>query len=542
MGKNKRGFNPIRFIFKLLMWTIILFIGFAIFIVFMLYKDATPPLDNGTYTSFDQMIDHSLDSFLSSTDKNLFVGAPTSEVNHVILSTLKDSQAPAGKLISTEFYDLVGVWLETKDNEIHVKASAHVKAVGVTFKSQLHLGFKIEEIKDDEEPQIKLQLTDLTIGKLPLAWASTLADSIIKRFFKDLDIESLVEDTVAGSTFDLKTRTLVVDIKALVDDALKDEPQTKAIANLFVDVLYRENDFISFDITETQVGIKAQFSKLEDVSSINIISYVDQIKTEAEFEGFMAYKASALFLSFLQTEKAINFNDKELNQILLYLIKTDPLLDTQILFSNAITQGYQVNVYLPSIIINQSLKIEIPIEIIDINDANHTFKTKVLIEATPSMQTDDLILSFTSVKMGDITLKQEQITILIDLLNNDEMFQNGGIVIKDFKQQLSYPGLEVDDIFVSGQDFKILAVLNDQNQAIIDQVENNLSLLAADPLFSTDVTALQNALAANDDELIETSISNLLETLVTLDSQQQQAVLDQLLDGIDPNILGDLIP
>ena len=188
------------------MWTIILFIGFAIFIVFMLYKDATPPLDNGTYTSFDQMIDHSLDSFLSSTDKNLFVGAPTSEVNHVILSTLKDSQAPAGKLISTEFYDLVGVWLETKDNEIHVKASAHVKAVGVTFKSQLHLGFKIEEIKDDEEPQIKLQLTDLTIGKLPLAWASTLADSIIKRFFKDLDIESLVEDTVAGSTFDLKNK------------------------------------------------------------------------------------------------------------------------------------------------------------------------------------------------------------------------------------------------------------------------------------------------------------------------------------------------
>ena len=322
---KKRGFRPIRFIFKLISILFALVIGFMIFIVFMLYKDSKAPEVTGTYTSYEEIIDNSFESFFTDDDKELFFGTKTEELNSIIVSSLKQTDATSNNLVEQDMFTLKGVWLETKQNEIHIYASASVK-LGITFNSQIHIGFALDEVKNIESPVIKLHVKNLDIGKLPLAWSSNLANMILTKFLPDFNLKQMVEEKIPGSTFDLKTRTLLVDIEDLINETFEKNYDTQNLVLLLFDVLYKQSDFISLKITDEILGVKADFKKLEDKTAVTSLLYVDQLKTEIEFESFMTYKASDLFLQLLTTNKTIKFNEKELNKVLYYLIKEDPLI------------------------------------------------------------------------------------------------------------------------------------------------------------------------------------------------------------------------
>ena len=179
--------------------------------------------------------------------------------------------------------------------------------------------------------------------------------------------------------------------------------------------------------------------------------------------------------------------------------------------------------------------VELALELHDKNNTALNFKTRILINADPFFQGSDLVLKFTKIALGEVSLNEDQINLIITMFNDNEMFASGGLVIKDFKDQLSFPDVTIEDINIVNKFFSITIKTDGQVNDVVDKLENNLNDLKTNEHIGTEVTQLVDLLNGGtiDESEIADAINNFLDVFENLDPEIQQELLNQLLDGID---------
>jgi hypothetical protein len=573
-----------KFLFKLIFIPIFTILIIPLIFLAFLYKSVQIPIDDfgtGDPINLSDMINEQFDAFLLDNSHNAAFGLDIAQAdaNQILKSTFlginpdylnEDAEADDKNYVMKETlegmpvgFGYQGSWVRFKDSKVEIESGIHLFYSNFTFKTRLLITFDVEITTNE----VVLTLEKLNIGNLPLAWIFGVADWAVEKATGE-SIKTTIDNQLDGlATFDPKTREIRVDIQNLLESQFEDDPETLVLVNSLL-AFVNENDLLSIGFEEGSFNAGLRLGKMwEDGFTPQSIPNHLKITSDGDLQSILASKASSLLLSTLSSSDSlfIDIDALTLNRIFEYFLRDMIVEDTvNVIQQQAILEGYTMRIMMPYIgMENSQFMVNIPLTITkDGSELTHSFESIIKISATTQIVGDDLRINLNVISAGNgvepLTLEGEFLSSILALVggdSEDSFIQDGAFVIEDFVSNLVSGTLSITGIQVVGSNLRMFIEFGDSE--LIGQigaaVQEVLDVLNNPDYPEELATAIDNTLAALlDPELnpaeVEAALTNLIDTISTLDPADQQVLYDDLLaalenlEDFDYNDLFNLIP
>jgi len=559
-----------KFLFKVIVLPIIIALAIPLLLIAVTYKDFKIPVDEfedltGPQFQLTDMVQEQMDLFLSSnsTDDELSIGFSQGQANGLLLTQFRTinenylvetaEESEKDYVIFQEAFGSTfgyqGTFVRFKDKIVEIESGIHLKAYGFTYKTSLLITFRLTVDTDE----VILKLEKLNFGNLPLAWTFSTASWVAEQFL-DKDLETLINENIEGfATFDPKKREIKVDVQQLIAEQFKEDPDTQKVISALLGFI-KENELVDIGFKDSEFAGSIKLGKLRDNSPTLTVS--NPITQPDQLQSIFASRATSLIFSTLSTtsDPFIELDQDTLNRVFQYLLK-DNLTPGGYLMETSLSENHQVLVRAPYITMDTVFKVNIPIEIRDINDSNKVFRTIIKLDALPEVSGNDLLINLNSLEAGLVTLDGEYISDILGLIGENDSIVDGKFVIQNFNDQLAQAGMTLTSVVMIAETqtkaaaLRLYVQLDDSLfpiSEIIDAITNILDELVNNPDVPQEVQdAVQNLIDNLDNpEALEAAIEELINSFGDLDDQELQDLYENILSelGEDYSGLFDLLP
>lgn len=518
----------LKILFKPIKWILGIILGLVIMIaipIALLYKSATPPTLSGNELEFETYIKEELDHLIDSTndDKTLNLALDEDLINGMIHKELVKQFSEtddSNYLYKDENVMFQGAWVELKEDTINIIIGAHADARLFTFKTRVLISFKI--IENEENPaELTLKLDKFRVGNLSFRWVLRFAPKLAENFLGQ-DIESFIEEAIGDfGTYDSNKMELTVDFYKLTDQL----EENKDLAVLLLDLIYN-NELLDLGVIKEEdaykLGLSLNLNKLEDKTPNFVLAEADRIETEEEFNNFLYNKALSGIIS---SNDAIKFNSFEMNKIIDYIFSQSAEITNDYLMKSEIYEDYEIVVGKPYVDINNSVVINVPVEMG--KDGNY-FKTKFKLGITlDNNNNDDLIIEFNSANIGDVTIDEDAISQILAVAGQDNI-TNNKMVVEDFFLAFKDANIEITNIEVSNN-----MLLFNYEGFNVNDILNNIQTVINNPDLNDKVDEIIDKIG-NEEEITIEDLEDLMEILEDLTDQEKENIQNIINNFLNP--------
>ncbi|MBN2268411.1 MAG: hypothetical protein V3569_04170 [Acholeplasmataceae bacterium] len=530
-----------RFLFRLFILPILLMVGIPLAAVGAMYKSVEIPVDefiSGTgEINFEEMVIEEIDTFLlNATPTSTFDLEINQEtVNQLLLDQFRqmnpnylvDTATDDEKnyVLKEEMYAYQGTWVRFKEgNIIEIESGLHAYVGGFTFKTRLLLSFILEI--DTEE--IVLTLDKVTIGNVPLAWAMTAA-SWISQKVTGQDLEELISSQIEGfGTFDPIERKVTVQVNALIDSFMNEDDENKPLIDALLQFI-SDNELIDIGFDDEVFAAKIALGKIIDETDQFILTEADKIIDDAHMQTILTSKASTVILSSVTGDNPyIKLDDFTLNRVFEYFMRAN-LTETGYVTEALLMENYKALIFVPYVTMEDDLIVNIPIQIVDINDPSKVLPSIIKIHAIPEIIGSDLYFHLKGLDAGLLSLSEEHIGLILDVMGENDLITGDSIVIHDFDQMMDSTGIdiigaEIKDLhlylYIQLNLFENLVDVETLAQAALDLVQNNPDL---PPELEESIQAVIDNIDDPEviNDLINDMVGEMIETTITIVSESE---------------------
>ncbi len=545
-----------KFLFKVIVLPILIILAVPATILALMYKSVDIPVSEYATdgpADLTEMVTTELDTFLTNTnsDSEISIGLEQAEANTMVKNMIFLEMNPDyldgsggdndSYVEKTEYYGLQGAWVRFNEDVVEIEAGAHIFVAGITYKTRLLLSFNLDVSTDE----VVLTLDKLTIGNLGLAWAFPVADWLVKTVAQQ-DISAIINGYLGGlGTFDVGSRSMTMDIQSLVDEQITDTQQSALVNSLlaFLDA----NEMLDVGFSEGEFSASLALGKAYDGSDPFELSAAEKINNQADLQSILEAKASTLLVSVLTTTSNpyISFGELTLNRMMEYMMRDsfteDPNnLGSYYLIKTPLFETYEMTALIPYLsMIDGELTVNIPLTFVDTENTTHEFKTIIKIAATPSIDGSDLVIALNSLTAGEVTISEEHIGNILTLLGDNDLIQDGNIVIEDFDQELQQSGMSLEDVEVVGDKLRLYVGLDDANQ--LSDIQDTVTTVLDDfdaTGYGDLGTDIDNFLATITDtgstpEEVEQAVEDMLEGIEELSDEEQEQLYTELVQDLE---------
>jgi len=530
-----------RFLFRLFILPILLVVGIPLAAVGAMYKSVDIPVDEfiseTEEINFEEMVVEEIDNFLlSATPTSTFDLEINQEtVNQLLLDQFRqmnpnylvDTATDDEKnyVLKEEMYAYQGTWVRFKEgNVIEIESGLQAYVGGFTFKTRLLLSFILEI--DTEE--IVLTLDKVTIGNVPLAWAMTAASWISERVTGQ-DLEELISSQIEGfGTFDPIERKVTVQVNALIDFFMNEEDENKPLIDALLQFI-SDNELIDIGFDDEVFAAKIALGKIIDEDVPFILANEDKIIDDAHMQTILTSKASTVILSSVTGDNPyIKLDDFTLNRVFEYFMRAN-LTESGYVTEAVIMENYKALIFVPYVTMVDDLIVNIPIQIVDINDPSKVLPSIIKIHAIPEIIGSDLYFHLKGLDAGLLSLSEEHIGLILDIMGENDLITGDSIVIRDFDQMMDSTGIniigaEIKDLhlylYIQLNLFENLVDVESLAQAALDLVQSNPDL---PPELKESIQAVIDNIDDPEviNDLINEMVGEMIEATITIVSESE---------------------
>ncbi|MCF7932465.1 MAG: hypothetical protein K9K93_04775 [Acholeplasmataceae bacterium] len=515
-----------KFLFKVIFLPILVTLAVPIAILGVGYKNAEVPKDEfESIEAIDlqSMVADELDAFLTShdADSQIALRVGQEQANALVLSALR-GQNPNFMLdgatgddkeyvIKEANYGYQGSWIRFKEDTIEIESGVHAFLGEFTYRTSILLSFKLEA----DLNEIVLTLDKVNLGNLPLAWTFDISGWVIKQF-SGQSIDQMISNVLGDAlTLDLEARKMTINVDELITSQFEDDPDTLALVNTLFGFI-EENELLDIGVEDDGIGVALNLGQLSDPAPITIIQDIDRLVDENDMQAILEAKVSSLLFSTLNASQTTPFIDLDaftMNRIIEYMLRESSVVPG-VLQEVVIEEMYVMRARVPYVTMDgDAFFLNLPISIEKNDDPTKVFKTIIKIDADPSMEGSDLVISFSGLSAGAVTLDGEEIGSILTLLGDNDLISEGRLVISDFDAQISQAGISVEGVEVTNSRLRLSITLSD------------LDVLEIQTFATEVITDVVSDLTTNPDEDIEAI------------GEQVQDVLDAITAEEDPTVL-----
>lgn len=557
-----------RFLFKLFVLPILITAAIPVGLLATMYKSVDIPVDefvSGTgEVNFEQMVMDEIDAFLvnpiEESTFDLEINQET--VNQLLLKQfqqmnpnfLSDTATDDEKnfVLKEDMYAYQGSWVRFKEgNIIEIESGMHAYVGGFTYKTRLLLAFKLEVNTE----VIELTLEKVTIGNAPFAWAMTAASWIAQRVTGQ-NLEELISEQIEGfGTFDPIERKVTVQVDALINTLMNEEDENKPLIDALLQFI-GDNELIDIGFDDEVFSTKIALGKIIDETEPFILPEDQKIKDDAHLQTILTSKASTVILSSVTGDDPyLKLDAFTLNRIFEYFMRANLTEDGYVTEIN-LMDNYKALVYVPYATMEDDIIVNIPLQIIDINDPTKVLPSIIKIHAIPEVIGPDLYFHLKGLDAGMLSLSEEHIGLILDVLGENDLISEGAIVIRDFDQMMDSTGINIIGaeiknlnlyLYIQLNLFENLGNVEELAQAALDLVQSNPNL---PPELADSIQAVLDNIDDPEviNELINEMVGEMIQTTITLVTESENipeelsAALTNVTESIgDPEALEEAI-
>lgn len=518
-----------RRLFKWIISLIVTVLFVPVLMLFLFYKSATVPVDDyassGTIDIME-LLNNSVNAFLEDTSEPLRLQAGTAEINALareeLIKALGKTPTDLEYVLKEENFGIQGAWLEGHEDGFSIIVGAHGFIAGFTYKTSIRMKFIVDSSADGE---ITFVLNKMSIGKLPIAWLSGIADKILNRVYAG-GADSLVNDMLGDmATFSLKERKLTIDVKEAVSGNV-DDPTTAAALDLIFNLIF-EQELFKFKMDKTSLGFELGLNRIADNTPVYSVPAAMKIQDDDHLSMIIASKASSLLLSMLDAKSYIDLDELTFNRILEYLLRTGGLVDK--LFETELLDEYMFSVGMVYTNLEENFQVIVPLDLTSKTDPTKAFKTKLTLSTEISLDGDDLVITLKQMDIGEIGFDEESIGLLLALVGENEFIVDQKIIIEGFKEKLELEEASISDIEVVSGKLRLHVELNNLDLTDLQQALGDA--LDAVKANYPEIEDLITDLLSGDD--FEEAFDNIIDGLSNMSDQDQEDLLNELLDQLE---------
>ncbi|MDD4194215.1 MAG: hypothetical protein PHW37_02990 [Acholeplasmataceae bacterium] len=529
------------FLFKLFILPILLMLGIPLAAVGAMYKSVDIPVDEFTsgtgQVNFEEMVVEEIDAFLlNATPTSTFDLEINQEtVNQLLLTQFQEmnpnylvdtaTDDEKNYVLKEEMYAYQGSWVRFKEgNVIEIESGLHAFVGGFTFKTRLLLSFILEI--DTEE--IVLTLDKVTIGNVPLAWAMTAASWIAERVTGQ-NLEELISEQIEGiGTFDPIERKVTVEVDALLNSFLDENDENKPLIDALLQFI-GENELIDIGFDDEVFAAKIALGKIIDETEPVVLANEDKIIDDAHMQTILTSKASTVILSSVTGEDPyIKLDDFTLNRVFEYFMRPNLTVNGYVTEVD-LMENYKAYIYVPYVTMEEDMIVNIPLQIVDINDPSKVLPSIIKIHAIPEIIGSDLLFHLKGLDAGELSLSEEHIGLILDVLGENELIEGDSIIIRDFDQMMDSTGINIVGseiknlhlyLYIQLNLFEDLGNVEELATAALELVQGNPDL---PPELADSIQAVIDNIDNPEviDELINEMVGEMIETSITLITESE---------------------
>lgn len=541
-----------KFLFKHLVLPILFILAIPAAILAFMYSDVSIPVDDYGATgtvNLSSMISEEMDEFLTnpSNESGIAIAIEQSDANTMIkdqlLAGLNENflDGSGGDndsyVIKEDFFGYQGSWVRFEDDIVEIESGAHVFVGGFTYKTSLLITFKLEV--DTEE--VTLTLDKINIGHIPFAWIFGVADWAVE-LATGTGVEDMINNQLDGlATFDPSTREIKFDVQDLIDQQVgESDPDSAAMINSLLTFL-GQNELLDIGFNEGSFDAGFQLGKLLDETTPYQLDANDRLQDQSDLQNILETKATSIAVSVLttDTDPYIDLDEFTLNRMLDYMMQESSSAPG-VLFSTTFLDQYTLTAGMLYVEMDDNFVVNIPLEIVDQNDAAKAFHTIIKIDATPSIQNEsDLVIELNSLVAGEVSLEKEHMDAVLGLIGENDFIQDGNIVLEDFDAQMQQAGMSINDIEVSGSNLRLYVELDNSIDVsgLQDAVEDALDTISSDPAYdevSDEIDSLLDAVTnPSSTEDPEEAAQALIDAIGEMDDADQEALFNELTEDLE---------
>ena len=529
------------FLFKLFILPILLLIGIPLALVGAMYKSVDIPVDEFTsgtgQVNFEEMVVEEIDAFLlDATPTSTFDLEINQEtVNQLLLTQFQEmnpnylvdtaTDDEKNYVLKEEMYAYQGSWVRFKEgNVIEIESGLHAFVGGFTFKTRLLLSFILEI--DTEE--IVLTLDKVTIGNVPLAWAMTAASWIAERVTGQ-NLEELISEQIEGiGTFDPIERKVTVEVDALLNSFLDENDENKPLIDALLQFI-GENELIDIGFDDEVFAAEIALGKIIDETEPVVLANEDKIIDDAHMQTILTSKASTVILSSVTGDDPyIKLDDFTLNRVFEYFMRPNLTVNGYVTEVD-LMENYKAYIYVPYVTMEEDMIVNIPLQIVDINDPSKVLASIIKIHAIPEIIGSDLLFHLKELDAGELSLSEEHIGLILDVLGENELIEGDSIIIRDFDQMMDSTGINIVGaeiknlhlyLYIQLNLFEDLVNVEELATAALELVQGNPDL---PPELADSIQAVIDNIDDPEviDELINEMVGEMIETSITLITESE---------------------
>jgi hypothetical protein len=529
------------FLFKLFILPILLLIGIPLALVGAMYKSVDIPVDEFTsgtgQVNFEEMVVEEIDAFLlDATPTSTFDLEINQEtVNQLLLTQFQEmnpnylvdtaTDDEKNYVLKEEMYAYQGSWVRFKEgNVVEIESGLHAFVGGFTFKTRLLLSFILEI--DTEE--IFLTLDKVTIGNVPLAWAMTAASWIAERVTGQ-NLEELISEQIEGiGTFDPIERKVTVEVDALLNSFLDENDENKPLIDALLQFI-GENELIDIGFDDEVFAAEIALGKIIDETEPVVLANEDKIIDDAHMQTILTSKASTVILSSVTGEDPyIKLDDFTLNRVFEYFMRPNLTVNGYVTEVD-LMENYKAYIYVPYVTMEEDMIVNIPLQIVDINDPSKVLPSIIKIHAVPEIIGSDLLFHLKGLDAGELSLSEEHIGLILDVLGENELIEGDSIIIRDFDQMMDSTGINIVGseiknlhlyLYIQLNLFEDLGNVEELATAALELVQGNPDL---PPELADSIQAVIDNIDNPEviDELINEMVGEMIETSITLITESE---------------------
>ncbi|MDD3067241.1 MAG: hypothetical protein PHF13_00055 [Acholeplasmataceae bacterium] len=529
------------FLFKLFILPILLMLGIPLAFVGAMYKSVDIPVDEFTsgtgQVNFEEMVVEEIDAFLlDATPTSTFDLEINQEtVNQLLLTQFQEmnpnylvdtaTDDEKNYVLKEEMYAYQGSWVRFKEgNVIEIESGLHAFVGGFTFKTRLLLSFILEI--DTEE--IVLTLDKVTIGNVPLAWAMTAASWIAERVTGQ-NLEELISEQIEGiGTFDPIERKVTVEVDALLNSFLDENDENKPLIDALLQFI-GENELIDIGFDDEVFAAEIALGKIIDETEPVVLANEDKIIDDAHMQTILTSKASTVILSSVTGEDPyIKLDDFTLNRVFEYFMRPNLTVNGYVTEVD-LMENYKAYIYVPYVTMEEDMIVNIPLQIVDINDPSKVLPSIIKIHAIPEIIGSDLLFHLKGLDAGELSLSEEHIGLILDVLGENELIEGDSIIIRDFDQMMDSTGINIVGseiknlhlyLYIQLNLFEDLGNVEELATAALELVQGNPDL---PPELADSIQAVIDNIDNPEviDELINEMVGEMIETSITLITESE---------------------
>ncbi|MDY0339555.1 MAG: hypothetical protein RBQ78_07340 [Acholeplasmataceae bacterium] len=529
------------FLFKLFILPILLLIGIPLALVGAMYKSVDIPVDEFTsgtgQVNFEEMVVEEIDAFLlDATPTSTFDLEINQEtVNQLLLTQFQEmnpnylvdtaTDDEKNYVLKEEMYAYQGSWVRFKEgNVVEIESGLHAFVGGFTFKTRLLLSFILEI--DTEE--IFLTLDKVTIGNVPLAWAMTAASWIAERVTGQ-NLEELISEQIEGiGTFDPIERKVTVEVDALLNSFLDENDENKPLIDALLQFI-GENELIDIGFDDEVFAAEIALGKIIDETEPVVLANEDKIIDDAHMQTILTSKASTVILSSVTGEDPyIKLDDFTLNRVFEYFMRPNLTVNGYVTEVD-LMENYKAYIYVPYVTMEEDMIVNIPLQIVDINDPSKVLPSIIKIHAIPEIIGSDLLFHLKGLDAGELSLSEEHIGLILDVLGENELIEGDSIIIRDFDQMMDSTGINIVGseiknlhlyLYIQLNLFEDLGNVEELATAALELVQGNPDL---PPELADSIQAVIDNIDNPEviDELINEMVGEMIETSITLITESE---------------------